>query len=109
MLTEVDSRTMRSNIFTNLFIAGELLDRNRRIGGYNFQSDFSRRRWKVRMFEPASRRFQRLPARNFSIAEGSGDSICIASPETGCSKPSDFACNATRLRIHRGCMASFVL
>jgi hypothetical protein len=48
---------MQSKIFTNLFIAGELLDLDGPIGGYNIQAAFSRRRWQVRMFEPASRRF----------------------------------------------------
>jgi hypothetical protein len=52
---------------------------------------------------------QRFLARNFSNAEGRGESNVIALPETGCSKPSDLACNAIRLRIHRGCIACLVL
>ena len=50
-------RTMQSKIFTNLFIAGELLHLDGPIGSYNFQAAFSRRRWQVKMFETASRRF----------------------------------------------------
>ncbi len=60
VLNEVDSRTMQGKIFTNLFIAGELLDLDGPIGGYNFQAAFSKRRSKARMFEPASRRFSGL-------------------------------------------------
>ena len=41
MLNEVDSRTMQSKIFTNLFIAGELLDLDVPIGGYNLKAAFS--------------------------------------------------------------------
>ncbi len=51
----------------------------------------------------------RLFARNFSSAVGRGDSKVIALPVTGCSKPSDLACSAIRLRIHRGCIACLVL
>lgn len=40
-LHEVDSRTMQSKIAPNLFIAGELLDLDGPIGGYNFQAAFS--------------------------------------------------------------------
>ncbi|MBY0524878.1 MAG: NAD(P)/FAD-dependent oxidoreductase [Gemmataceae bacterium] len=40
-LDEVDSRTMRSKKVPNLFIAGELLDLDGPIGGYNFQAAFS--------------------------------------------------------------------
>jgi predicted Rossmann fold flavoprotein len=40
-LGEVDSRTMRSKIIPNLWIAGELLDIDGPIGGYNFQAAFS--------------------------------------------------------------------
>jgi predicted Rossmann fold flavoprotein len=40
-LDEVDSRTMQSRITPNLFIAGELLDLDGPIGGYNFQAAFS--------------------------------------------------------------------
>ncbi len=40
-LTEVDPRTMASRIAPGLFIAGEVLDVDGRIGGYNFQAAFS--------------------------------------------------------------------
>ena len=40
-LAEVDSRTMASRLIPNLFIAGELLDLDGPIGGYNFQAAFS--------------------------------------------------------------------
>jgi len=40
-LKEVDSRTMESKLVPNLFIAGELLDLDGPIGGYNFQAAFS--------------------------------------------------------------------
>jgi predicted flavoprotein YhiN len=40
-LDEVDPRTMESRIHKGLFIAGELLDVEGPIGGYNFQAAFS--------------------------------------------------------------------
>lgn len=40
-LDEVDSRTMESKLAPNLFFAGEILDLDGRIGGFNFQSAFS--------------------------------------------------------------------
>lgn len=40
-LEEVDSRTMQSKRVPGLYIAGELLDLDGPIGGYNFQSAFS--------------------------------------------------------------------
>jgi predicted flavoprotein YhiN len=40
-LDEVDSRTMQSKIVAGLFFAGELLDLDGPIGGYNFQAAFS--------------------------------------------------------------------
>ena len=40
-LDEVDSRTMASRLAKNLFLAGELLDLDGPIGGYNFQAAFS--------------------------------------------------------------------
>lgn len=40
-LDEVDSRTMQSRIVPNLFLAGEVLDLDGPIGGYNFQAAFS--------------------------------------------------------------------
>jgi predicted Rossmann fold flavoprotein len=40
-LEEVDSRTMQSRIVPGLFFAGELLDLNGPVGGYNFQAAFS--------------------------------------------------------------------
>jgi hypothetical protein len=40
-LDEVDSRTMQSRLATGLFFAGELLDLDGPIGGYNFQAAFS--------------------------------------------------------------------
>ncbi len=40
-LEEVDSRTMQSKIVPNLYFAGELLDLNGPVGGYNFQAAFS--------------------------------------------------------------------
>jgi len=40
-LEEVDSRTMQSKIVPGLYFAGELLDLDGPIGGYNFQAAFS--------------------------------------------------------------------
>jgi predicted Rossmann fold flavoprotein len=40
-LDEVDSRTMRSKLVPNLFLAGEVLDLDGPIGGYNFQAAWS--------------------------------------------------------------------
>ena len=40
-LDEVDSRNMQSKLIPNLYIAGELLDLDGPIGGYNFQIAFS--------------------------------------------------------------------
>ena len=40
-LKEVDSRTMQSKLAPGLFLAGEVLDLDGRIGGYNFQSAWS--------------------------------------------------------------------
>ncbi len=41
VLNEVDSRTMRSKRVPDLFLAGELLDLDGPIGGYNFQAAWS--------------------------------------------------------------------
>jgi hypothetical protein len=40
-LTEVDSRTMESKLVPGLFLAGEILDLDGPIGGYNFQAAWS--------------------------------------------------------------------
>jgi predicted Rossmann fold flavoprotein len=40
-LDEVDSRTMRSKLVPNLWVAGEVLDLDGPIGGYNFQAAWS--------------------------------------------------------------------
>ncbi len=40
-LEEVDSRTMASKPAPNLFLAGEILDLDGPIGGYNFQAAWS--------------------------------------------------------------------
>ena len=40
-LDEVDSRTMQSKLVPNLYFAGEVLDLDGPIGGYNFQAAFS--------------------------------------------------------------------
>ncbi|MDB5339472.1 MAG: N-methyltryptophan oxidase, partial [Planctomycetaceae bacterium] len=40
-LSEVDSRTMESKLVPNLYFAGEILDLDGPIGGYNFQAAFS--------------------------------------------------------------------
>jgi hypothetical protein len=40
-LKEVDSRTMESKLVPGLFLAGEILDLDGPIGGYNFQAAFS--------------------------------------------------------------------
>lgn len=40
-LAEVDSRSMESKLVPNLFLAGEILDLDGPIGGYNFQAAFS--------------------------------------------------------------------
>jgi predicted Rossmann fold flavoprotein len=41
VLDEVDSRDMQSKLVPNLFLAGEILDLDGFIGGYNFQAAFS--------------------------------------------------------------------
>ncbi|MEX2310628.1 MAG: NAD(P)/FAD-dependent oxidoreductase [Pirellulales bacterium] len=41
VLEEIDSRTMESKLVPNLFLAGEILDLDGFIGGYNFQAAFS--------------------------------------------------------------------
>jgi predicted Rossmann fold flavoprotein len=40
-LDEVDSRTMQSKLAANLYLAGEVLDLDGPIGGYNFQAAWS--------------------------------------------------------------------
>jgi predicted flavoprotein YhiN len=40
-LTEVDSKTMESRLVPGLFLAGEILDLDGPIGGYNFQAAWS--------------------------------------------------------------------
>jgi predicted flavoprotein YhiN len=40
-LAEVDSRGLRSKLVPDLFLAGELLDLDGPIGGYNFQAAWS--------------------------------------------------------------------
>jgi predicted Rossmann fold flavoprotein len=40
-LEEVDSRTMQSHLVPGLYFAGEVLDLDGPIGGYNFQAAFS--------------------------------------------------------------------
>jgi predicted flavoprotein YhiN len=40
-LDEVDSRTMQSKLVPNLYLAGEVLDLDGPIGGYNFQAAWS--------------------------------------------------------------------
>lgn len=40
-LAEVDSRSMQSKLVSGLFVAGEFLDLDGPIGGYNFQAAFS--------------------------------------------------------------------
>lgn len=40
-LDEVDSRTMESKLAPNLYFAGEILDLDGPIGGFNFQAAFS--------------------------------------------------------------------
>jgi predicted flavoprotein YhiN len=40
-LDEVDSRTMQSKLVPGLYLAGEVLDLDGPIGGYNFQAAFS--------------------------------------------------------------------
>ena len=40
-LDEVDSRTMQSKLVPDLFLAGEVLDLDGPIGGYNFQAAWS--------------------------------------------------------------------
>jgi len=40
-LAEVDSRTMASKLVPDLFLAGEILDLDGPIGGYNFQAAWS--------------------------------------------------------------------
>ena len=40
-LSEVDSRTMQSKLIADLYFAGEVLDLDGPIGGYNFQAAWS--------------------------------------------------------------------
>ena len=40
-LDEIDSRTMQSKLVPGLYFAGEILDLDGPIGGYNFQAAFS--------------------------------------------------------------------
>ena len=40
-LDEIDSRTMQSKLMPELYVAGEVLDLDGPIGGYNFQAAFS--------------------------------------------------------------------
>ena len=40
-LEEVDSRTMQSKLVPGIYLAGEVLDLDGPIGGYNFQAAFS--------------------------------------------------------------------
>jgi predicted flavoprotein YhiN len=40
-LLEVDSQTMQSRLIPGLFLAGEILDLDGPIGGYNFQAAWS--------------------------------------------------------------------
>lgn len=40
-LKDIDSRTMESRLHPGLYLAGELLDLDGWIGGYNFQAAFS--------------------------------------------------------------------
>jgi predicted flavoprotein YhiN len=40
-LAEIDSRAMESRLVPKLYLAGEILDLDGPIGGYNFQSAFS--------------------------------------------------------------------
>ena len=40
-LDEIDSRTMESKLIPGLYFAGEILDLDGPIGGYNFQAAFS--------------------------------------------------------------------
>jgi predicted flavoprotein YhiN len=40
-LSEVDSKTMQSKLVPGLFFAGEVLDLDGPIGGYNFQAAFA--------------------------------------------------------------------
>src|SRR5688572_29688642 len=40
-LDEIDSRSMQSKLVPNLYFAGEILDLDGPIGGYNFQAAFS--------------------------------------------------------------------
>ena len=40
-LKEIDSRTMESKVVSGLYFAGEILDLDGPIGGYNFQAAFS--------------------------------------------------------------------
>ncbi len=41
MLDEIDSRTMQSKLAEDLYLAGEVLDLDGPIGGYNFQAAWS--------------------------------------------------------------------
>ena len=68
------------------------------------KSSYRRRTRAARFTSPCSVS-QRLPARNFFIAEGSGESKVINSSVTGWVKLSDFAWSAIRLRIHRAWIA----
>jgi predicted flavoprotein YhiN len=41
LLDEIDSRTMASKLVPGLYLAGEILDLDGPIGGYNFQAAWS--------------------------------------------------------------------
>jgi predicted Rossmann fold flavoprotein len=66
-LHQVDSRTMESKLTRNLYIAGELLDLDGPIGGYNFQVAWSTG-W---LAGSAAARVSRHEGRNFGAAPGS--------------------------------------
>ena len=61
-LDEVDSRTMQSKLVPGLYIAGELLDLDGPIGGYNFQAA-----WSTGWLAGRRRLRQRSPRKGFLV------------------------------------------
>ena len=68
-LAEIDSRTMQSKLVPHLYLAGEILDFDGFIGGYNFQAAFSTA-WLAAELMAMAIRCHIIPfARGFSYAD----------------------------------------
>jgi predicted Rossmann fold flavoprotein len=66
-LAEVDSRTMQSKLAPGLYVAGEILDLDGPIGGYNFQAAFSTGYLAGESVWAAADVFCRLPCRRAAV------------------------------------------